>query len=197
MTIKKSFEPILEKWNLLKHPFYEAWTAGTLPVDALRVYTSEYGAFIRTLPEGWASLNDAETAQEELEHADMWDRFAGALSTQVSAPQIAETRDLVSTAQELFSQPASALGALYAFEAQQPATALSKLDGLKAHYSLPAEVEPYFEVHSRNWHESEKILAAIAKLSPADQGRARIACEQMAESLWNALSGIHNKTCVN
>ena len=86
---------------------------------------------------------------------------------------------------------------MYAFEAQQPATAKSKLDGLKEHYSLPAEVEPYFEVHSANWHESEKILASIEKLSPEERTQVEQACESMAEALWNTLTGIHDKTCLN
>jgi pyrroloquinoline-quinone synthase len=104
---------------------------------------------------------------------------------------------LVDTANELFASPATTLGAMYAFEAQQPATAKSKLDGLKMHYSLPAEVEPYFEVHSANWHESKKILAALEALSPEEQSQANEACERMAEALWNALTGIHEKTCLN
>jgi len=197
MKIKSQLEPILEKWNLLKHPFYQAWSAGTLPVEALKVYAREYGAFIGTLADGWTTLNDIETAHEEREHAELWDKFAGALETRVAAPQIEETQSLVWTAGELFARPAAALGAMYAFEVQQPATAQSKLDGLQTHYSLPAEVEPYFRVHSANWHESEKILAALEKLSPGDQVEAQAACERMAESLWNALTGIHNKTCVN
>ena len=197
MSIKRQFEPILEKWNLLKHPFYEAWTAGTLPVEALGVYASEYGAFIRMLPQGWETLNDSATASEEQEHAEMWDSFAGALGANIADPQIPQTQELVAAAKRLFSEPASALGALYAFEAQQPATAQSKLDGLVQHYSLPADVQPYFKAHSVNWHEAAKILAAIEKLSVDDQAAARQACEKMAQSLWNALSGIHNKTCVN
>ena len=54
MNTKKRFDTILEKWDLLKHPFYQAWSAGTLPVEALKVYASEYGAFINT-----RNLNDS------------------------------------------------------------------------------------------------------------------------------------------
>lgn len=43
---------------LLKHPFYQAWESGELPVDALRTYAREYGAFIATMPQGWETLND-------------------------------------------------------------------------------------------------------------------------------------------
>jgi pyrroloquinoline-quinone synthase len=197
MVTKEKFDSVLEKWDLLKHPFYQAWSAGTLQVEALKVYASEYGAFINILEDGWKTLGDAETAKEEKEHAELWEQFATALQTEISVPQIEQTRDLIQTSQDLFSTPASTLGAMYAFEAQQPATAKSKLDGLKTHYSLPTEVEPYFEVHSANWHESAKILSALNKLSPEEQAQAEKACAQMAESLWNALTGIHEKTCLN
>lgn len=197
MNIKQRLDSILEKWNLLKHPFYQAWSEGTLPVEALKVYASEYGTFINNLENGWKRLGDLETAKEENEHVELWEQFAVALKTEVSAPKITQTRELLETSQLLFASPATTLGAMYAFEAQQPATAKSKLDVLKTHYSLPAEVESYFEVHSANWHESEKILAALDKLSPENQERAEAACAQLAESLWNALTGIHEKSSLN
>jgi pyrroloquinoline-quinone synthase len=197
MTTKQRLDSILEKWDLLKHPFYQAWSAGTLPVDALKVYAAEYGAFINSLADGWNTLGDAETAHEEEEHAELWEQFANALETKISTPEISQTTDLVNTAKALFNTPATTLGAMYAFEAQQPATAKSKLDGLKEHYSLPVEVEPYFEVHSANWHESEKILSAVEKLSSEEQAQVEQACENMAEALWNALTGIHEETCLN
>ena len=193
MNTKKRLDSILKEWDLLKHPFYQAWSAGTLPVETLKVYASEYGAFINILEDGWKTLDDLETAEEEREHAELWEQFATALETDISAPQITQTKELLQASLSLFSSPASTLGAMYAFEAQQPATAKSKLDGLKTHYSLPPEVEPYFEIHSSNWHESEKILSALEQLSPEEQARAEAACTQMAESLWNALTGIHEK----
>jgi len=195
--MKARLNLILDKWSLLKHPFYQAWTAGTLPLDALKVYASEYGAFINILAEGWNTLKDPETAQEEREHAEMWGEFAAALGAKIEAPQIRQTKTLVETARSLFAHRASTLGAMYAFEAQQPETAQSKLFGLKMHYSLPPAVEPYFEIHATNWHESEKILKAISALRPDEQSEALAACEKMSESLWNALTGIHEITCVN
>lgn len=197
MTIKQNLDSILEKWDLLKHPFYQAWSAGTLPVSALKVYAAEYGAFIDTLAEGWETLDDPDTAQEEKEHAELWEKFALALETKVESPKISQTITLVRTVKELFRSHAGALGAMYAFEAQQPATAKSKLDGLKTHYALPTEVEPYFEIHAKNWHESKKILELIKLLSPEEQLQANQACETMAIALWNTLTGIHDKTCLN
>lgn len=196
MNTQQQLDPIVEKWALLKHPFYQAWSAGTLPVDALKVYASEYGAFIGTLTEGWMTLNDPETAREEQEHTEPWDQFADVLGAKIGAPEIAETKELMKTSHILFANPATALGAMYAFEVQQPETAKSKLQGLKTHYSLPVEAEPYFEVHSSNWHESQKILASLERLPAEEQVQARQACEKMSESLWNALTGIYEQTCI-
>lgn len=193
--MKQKLDAVLEKWNLLQHPFYQAWSAGTLPVDALQVYAREYGDFIATLPRAWETLNDAETAEEEREHAELWTDFTAALGGFTSPASLLQTLNLVRASDALFASRASALGALYAFESQQPATTQSKLDGLKTHYQLPQGVEPYFEVHSANWHESEKILRQIALLPADEQEDALAACEQMASSLWHALTGIHEATC--
>ena len=195
--MKQNLDTVLEKWNLLKHPFYQAWSAGTLPVDALQVYAREYGNFIATLPRGWETLNDAETAQEEREHAEMWTDFTAAVGGFSADASLPATANLASTSRTLFAARASALGAMYAFEAQQPATAQSKLDGLKTHYKLPQGVEPYFEVHANNGHESEKILRMLESLPANEQAEALAACEQMAQSLWDALTGIHDATCMN
>ncbi len=193
--MKQKLDAVLEKWNLLQHPFYQAWSAGALPVEALQVYAREYGDFIATLPRAWETLNDAATADEEREHAELWTGFTAALGGFTAAASLPQTVNLVRASDALFAARASALGALYAFEAQQPATAQSKLDGLKTHYKLPRGVEPYFEAHSANWHESEKILRQLESLPANEQVRALAACEQMAQSLWDALTGIHEAAC--
>jgi pyrroloquinoline-quinone synthase len=195
MDVKQVLDSKISNYNLLHHPFYQAWSAGELPVDALKCYAREYGAFIATLPKGWETLNDAETAEEETEHIEMWADFADGLNTEVSDAQIPQVKTLLETANELFSERVTALGALYAFEAQQPATSQSKLAGLKAFYQLPKTVEPYFETHSHNEHESEELLARIAELPSESHATVVEACEQMSVALWNALTGIHDAEC--
>lgn len=195
MNLESQLNERIEKKALLKHPFYQAWESGELPLDALRTYAREYGAFIATMPAGWQTLGDAETAHEERQHAELWGDFAAALDTQIGAAELPAVSRLLAASGALFAKPATALGALYAFEAQQPATAKSKLDGLRAHYSLPAAAEPYFEAHSANQHEAARLLAAINRLSPAEQAKALDACEQMSAALWDALSDIYDKHC--
>ena len=195
MDFKQTLDSKIADYNLLNHPFYQAWSAGELPVEALRSYAREYGAFISMMPEGWETLNDAEIAAEETEHIDLWADFAAGLDTTVTEAQIPQVKALMETADELFAEPATALGALYAFEVQQPATAQSKLAGLKAFYQLPKSVEPYFETHSHNEHEAEKLLEYIGALPSDSYPTVVQACEKMSAALWDALTGIHDAEC--
>ncbi len=192
IDIKQRLERKITDYNLLNHPFYQAWNVGELSLEALRCYAREYGAFIATIPAGWKNLEEDDIAEEETEHIEMWEDFANGLDTGISEPQIPQVKALLQVADELFSQPTTALGALYAFEAQQPATAQSKLTGLKQFYLLPETVEPYFETHSHNEHETEKLLVRIEALPAASHTTIVQACEQMSSALWNALSGIYN-----
>ena len=190
MYFKQSLDRTITNWNLLKHSFYQAWSDGTLPQEGLRTYAREYGAFIALIPDGWQTLADEEIAQEERDHLELWEAFAQGLETSVGEAQIPQVKNLLATAQALFANPVTALGALYAFEAQQPDTAKSKLEGLKAFYNLSQTVEPYFEIHSDNAHEVEKLLEQMNALSPEDLKCALDACEQMSIALWDALTGI-------
>ncbi|MEX2161657.1 MAG: iron-containing redox enzyme family protein [Anaerolineales bacterium] len=195
MDLKQQLDRRIWPYTLLRHPFYQAWESGQLPVAALQDYAREYGAFISNLPAGWETLQDTETASEEREHIDLWAAFAAGLQTAIGEAQLPAVRRLVGDSRALFAKSHTALGALYAFEVQQPATAKTKLAGLRQHYSLPASVEPYFEVHSVNEHEAAKLLAAMAGLSSEHQSEALAACEQMSASLWDALTDIYNTHC--
>ena len=195
MDFKQALDNKIADHNLLNHPFYQAWSAGELPIETLRAYAREYGAFIATIPNGWETINEGEIAAEETEHIDMWTDFADGLDTTISEAQIPQVKALLQTADELFSEPTTALGALYAFEAQQPATAQSKLAGLKEFYQLPETVEPYFETHSHNEHEAEKLLEHIGALPSESHITVVQACEKMSAALWDALTGIHDAEC--
>lgn len=186
----------IEPWNLLDHPFYQSWNAGTLPQSALETYAEEYGAFIKFMPQGWNTLNDIETAHEEEEHIALWGEFAEGLNTSVSTASIKEVVSLTESTQMLFSEEATAIGALYAFEVQQPETANTKLAGLKQFYDLPSSTETYFQTHSHNEHEAEKLLALYDGLDIAEQQVAREACTKMSEAMWDALTGIYDQECV-
>ena len=197
MEIKKELDAIVAKYDLLKHPFYQAWSAGTLPVEALKAYAEEYGAFIQTVPAGWAAHGDVRTASEEVTHAVLWEQFANALgTTSINGPKLEATKALVEACSLFYTSPATALGGLYAFEAQQPNTSTSKLKGLKEHYSdLPKQVLPYFEVHADDVQEMAWIVERLQSRSEDDRKAAVEACERVAKGLWDTLTAIHGAAC--
>lgn len=179
--------------SLLQHPFYLAWSDGTLPVPALKDYARDYGAFIGTVGQGWEAAGETHIAGIEAGHAEVWaNTFAAGLETHVDAPQIAEVAALVGTARELFADRVTALGALYAFESQQPYTAQSKLKGLREHYrQLPECCGEYFRLHTDDFDEPALLAEQMNALPPAEANRAVEACARLSIALHDALTGIH------
>ena len=193
MDLKSVLGQSVDSFNLLNNPFYRAWSCGQLSVNSLRTYAEEYGAFIAVVDEGWLAQDDLVMAQEEREHLQLWASFASSLGTEVGTPRVPEVQDLVATAKELFAERAQAMGALYAFEVQQPATAKSKLEGLRSFYELPEEAHRYFHAHRSNEYETEKLLEGMSELGSEEQKESVRACERMCRALWDALTGIHQR----
>lgn len=190
MTIAERLDAAIDAHRLLDHPFYRAWSAGTLPVTALQRYASEYGAFIAAIDAGWDRVGQADHAAEERHHAELWNRFAARFGAVVTDPATPEAVRLLATARRHFADPGTAWGSLYAFEAQQPATTEEKLKGLATHYGVPVD-DPsaeYFRIHATDYHEAAMIVAALERSPDADAAVA--ACAEMAQALWDALTGI-------
>lgn len=182
----------IARWNLLESKFYTAWNAGTLPLSALQSYARQYGSFISTIPVGWRSQGDHEVAAIEVEHIELWRRFAAALDTDIGVPTNKGVARLVGTARELFADRASSVGALYAFEVQQPATASSKLAGLREHYDLPRTGEEYFEVHEGDEDEPRLLRDRFDALPDNEKSVALDACETMCRELRGALDSLYD-----
>lgn len=192
VSLNDRLASVIAEYNLLDHPFYVAWSEGTLPVDALKTYASEYGNFIGRVATGWRAFGEETIAVEEEEHAVLWGEFAKSLGTEVRDAEIAEVQHLTNVVDGHFAHPVTARGALYAFEAQQPFTSASKLEGLDTHYSaLGTEVRPYFEIHVNDTAEPAMILSQMESLSEAEQDQAVLACEETCKALYDALTGIH------
>lgn len=187
----------IDRYNLLTHPFYRAWSAGTLPAGALATYAREYGAFIGVLNRGWTTLDEPGGAAIERTHAALWSDFARALETTVaSVPGLTAVRALVEEATRSFAAAAESAGALYAFEVQQPATAQSKLEGLDTHYaSLSPSARPYFAAHAAETAEEALLADKLAAMTDVERERAAAACGRMCKALWDALSDIHAGSC--
>jgi pyrroloquinoline-quinone synthase len=192
MNIQQQLDAIIERWNLLNHPFYKAWSNGTLPVEKLKEYSGEYASFINTVAESWETCGYEDIADTERGHYLMWKDFAGSLGNETIESNLPAIRELVAACGDHNRSVASALGGLYAFEAQQPYTAQSKLKGLREHYADLHCNETYFIVHENDFDEPAILAKDMHALSEEEQQAAAIACETTCEKLWNALTAIHH-----
>jgi pyrroloquinoline-quinone synthase len=184
------FSETFKQYNLLQHPFYLAWNKGTLIRDQLALYAGEYGAFIKLISTGWETIGEREIAAEETGHYELWQKFAGSIgSTQFSA-NLPSVRHLINTTVLNYKNYAGTLGSLYAFEAQQPATASSKLKGLRKQYSHWNIDETYFKVHENDLLEPAMLEEKMERLNPGEKAIAASACSSTCQALWDALSGI-------
>ncbi len=188
---KEILDSIIEDKCLLKHPFYQAWNMGTLTHDDLAVYATQYGEFIDRIATGWEMAGDSAVADEERGHAALWTDFATGLNApRPAAARLPEIGALVAAADTMFNNRAQALGALYAFERQQPDTAKSKLAGLRKHYNLSPSAEIYFDIHQEDEAEPRWLAEQMDTLSLEEFELSRHACQQMANALWHGLDGV-------
>jgi pyrroloquinoline-quinone synthase len=184
------FPEAFAQYNLLDHPFYLAWNKGTLTREQLAEYAVQYGQFIRLISEGWQKIGEPGIAKEEQEHYELWKQFGKSLQAEMNTSSFPEINELVNAVQKNNASYAGALGALYAFERQQPATAASKLDGLKKHYQRWNADETYFTIHASDFEEPALLEEKYHSLSISDKKVAEDACQQTCSLLWNALTGI-------
>jgi pyrroloquinoline-quinone synthase len=185
-------DAIVSGYDLNEHPFYAEWRAGTLPVERLAEYADEWAPFIAAIDRGWERIGFPDYAAEEREHDELWGRFRAALGAgrDMSRPQ---SKTLLAVGEHAFESVPEALGALYSFEVQQPATASSKLAGLREHYAGTVDDDAlrYFVEHAVETDEPDMLANLIDGLSEGDFARARTACAIFSAAAWGALDGVY------
>lgn len=188
----EELDAFVRQFDLNEHPFYQSWRAGTLPVERLREYAAEWAPFIGRLDAGWERIGEPSYAEEEREHDELWSRFRTALGADREARR-SQSRTLLAVAENAFASVPEALGALYSFEVQQPATAQSKLAGLREHYagSIDTDAQRYFVEHAVETDEPAMLAAKIERLSDGEFARARTACAIFSAAAWGALDGVY------
>ena len=211
-----ALEGRIERFNLLKHPYYQAWSNGELTRDDLREYASEYwhhvsafpaylSALHSQLPDGklrrsiLENLADEEGLQDGAPHSDLWMDFARGMGADEAAVRGREIGPNTQAVIEHFraqmaKSPAEAIAALYAYESRVPAIAKTKAEGLEQHYGADAATRRYFTVHTvadvhhaRVWHD---LLTAELATHPEQSEAALQAAEDAARALWQTLDGI-------
>jgi pyrroloquinoline-quinone synthase len=209
----------IARYDLLQHPFYQAWSKGELTRDELREYASEYWHHVSAFPTYLSALHarmeDAPLRRTVLEnladeeglpagraHSDLWMDFAagmGADSAEVRERTLQpETTALIAHFRRAMeASPASALASLYTYESRVPGIARTKAEGLRQHYGAGAATARYFTLHqTADVHHADVWRSAIeAELTahPEDADAALDAAESTAAALWNTLSGIERE----
>ncbi len=208
----------LDRYDLLQHLFYQAWSNGELTREDLREYASEYwhhvsafptylSALHSQLPDGklrrvvLGNLADEEGQHDGRPHSDLWMDFATGMGAQEADVR---ARELGPQTQFLLRQfraamqasPASALVTLYAYESRVPAIAKTKAEGLEQHYGADAAARRYFTVHTTAdvYHAQVWRIALAAELAahPEQTEAALTAGEDAARALWATLDGIES-----
>ncbi len=225
MTGEEFFQQLdsrINNYDLLCHPFYQAWAAGQLTREDLRKYAEDYyhhvaafpgylAAFADRLPQGGlrravlANMAD-EQGNENASgptraHAEMWLDFVEGMGGERNVQQepLAEITELTS----LFSRAAKhafaeeMLAMVYAYESQVPRVAREKARGLRERYGADEKSCAYFTLHTTAdvYHAQVwrgQLEKALA-VNPQAAERALHAGEQAAQALWRALDGIERR----
>ena len=204
-------EAIAER-SLLQHPFYQAWSAGTLEVERLQDYARQYYHFERVFPRFLSAIhartespsirqllldNLWDEEHGERNHPSLWLEFAAALG--VSGEEVEgstphpQTAALIEHYAEVAQNApvAEALATLFAYESQVPTIAWEKIKGLTEHYDLLPEQFEFFSVHLvSDVAHSGAEMSAIEEL--CEDGDAVVAAaERASERLLAFLDGCH------
>ena len=212
----------VESQAMLKHPFYQAWTEGRLPIETLRAYARQYFHHVEAFPRAVSSVHAncpdrdgrrmlADNLAEEegigegkQDHASLWLMFAAGLGQDEAAVRTqelnSETQALIETFRRLCRQSyAAGLGALYAYESQFPGVASAKIEGLIDRYRIKDEPTlRFFEVHRSADVEHSAVCRELLNRLPEDQRVEAVAAgEELAGALWNFLSGVEARASLN
>ncbi len=157
--------------SLLKHPFYQQWSAGTLSAQRLRNYAIQYYRHVAAFPRYLSALHsrcdDLDTRQVLLEnlideergaenHPALWLKFAQALGLTRDEVLAAEPLPAATALVETFDHlsrdlPLSAgLSALYVYESQVAEVATAKIDGLQRFYGFPHDTDDTDDANDAN-----------------------------------------------
>jgi len=221
MTTSSLIDSKVAERAMLKHPFYQAWTEGRLPLETLRDYSRQYFHHVEAFPRAVSAVHSscpdrdgrrmlAENLAEEegveagkQDHATLWLMFATGLGESedaVRAQQLnPETQALIETFRKLSRRSyAAGLGALYAYESQFPGVASAKIEGLIDRYGISDEPTLcFFRVHEYADVEHSSVCRALLDRLPEDEKAEAVAAgEELAGALWNFLSGVEARAAI-
>ncbi len=189
-----------KRWDVLRHPFYQRWSAGELSAQELANYSGQYRHAVEAIATLSASVagdlpERAELrrhAAEERGHVRLWDGFVNTSGGDVDAEPTSETAECVRVWTGN-GNPVESLARLYAIEASQPDISKTKLEGLYGSYGF--EEGPgtaYFQVHeSRDAEHAAEVRELIEEIASDEDEDALVASAESAfRANWRLLDGV-------
>jgi len=165
----------IAKYDLLCHPFYQAWSEGKLTRDDLREYAQDYYHHVESFPSYLAALGmrleegelrqavlanmcdekgvEGRPGRDSVPHSELWLDFAEGMGSRRNLEwhsPVPEIRQLIAHFQRVASEglPEEALAAFYAYESQVPRIAQEKERGLREMYGADDKTCGYFSLHA-------------------------------------------------
>jgi pyrroloquinoline-quinone synthase len=178
MTTQEFFQQLdgrIAKYDLLCHPFYKAWAAGSLTREDLCAYAQDYYRHVEAFPTYLAEFGirldegdlrravlanmadekgvDDAFGEPSRAHSELWLDFAEAMGSDrnlTARKPLKEINNLMLFFHRVASDgtPEEALAAFYAYESQVPRVAAEKARGLKVMYGADARATAYFTLHT-------------------------------------------------
>jgi len=191
MELCAKIDEVQQRWDVLKHPFYERWECGELTQRELAFYAGEYRHAVVALARAAAAAGEGEHAREEAEHVVLWDDFAAAVDAPLDRRPTPETSACAAAWSP--AERFRALAVLYAIESAQPAISQTKLAGLVDHYGFDADdpAAEYFRLHAvRDIEHAREAREALAEAPPALTAELADVAERALEANWRLLDGV-------
>ena len=213
-------EQTIFRYDLLQHPFYQAWSRGELALEDLREYAGDYYHQVESFP-GYllgfaarlergdlraavlANLRDEVGGGTRRSHSDLWLDFVegmGAERLLAGHKPSSQILDLVLFFEQMAKQGSreEILAAFYAYESQVPRVSWEKWRGLAEKYGASKRTCGYFVLHTTaDVYHSRVWLAQLEKhlLAHPERSYAALkAAEAAARALWRALDGIEARS---
>ncbi len=210
--LKAALDERVACYDLLTHPFYQAWSEGKLSLAHLRAYAHEFFPHVAAFPTFLSALHSRladgalrravlrNLAEEEVEgraHSDMWLDFAQGVGLSRERVQRDQPSQPISHLIQRFhssarqDSPVEVLACFYAYESQMPRLSGESARALLRHYGVDTHTCGYFVLHTySDVRHSQVWLEQLFRLVAGDgrlAGAALDSAGRAAHWLWQAL----------
>lgn len=183
-----SLDDNIQQKSLLKHKFYQLWSAGSLSMEDLQGYSKEYFQLVKAVPNLVGNILEQVTPElepnfgyvntikhnleEEKQHVSSWVSFAESIGVTRNDLYDYEcsrkTKVAVLKMSELTRRSlACGISTLYTFEKQLPEISARKIEGLMNFYGVQNDrALEYFKIHQKVDLEHAELWCRLLESMP-------------------------------